>query len=308
MKIHKMPLLGRLTSTEDKRQMSRRTVLTFMAWGPIIFTAVVGVQTRISSSDWQFPTATAQQEAVVYAYAPYVRKLHSLGNGERLDQGAALSLANDWISAASGGELEPLRPAFFEDRSEDGIKSEIIEAQQELTSLLLKAAQQGQGLSKGERVTYALTAINLVETLKYSDFRTLYLANKEQGRAVGILAELAPGLDGATKAKVAKELDEAKVSFEKFDEVTKVARQQYAESKIRRGLEPLRIEEVQLAHNMANRLTTTGEVSTLGRLYASNDSLPEYVTQLGIAWASCQSHNARVVKLLETLDTPASQQ
>jgi hypothetical protein len=307
MKIHKMPLLGRLVPTEDKPQMSRRTVLTFMAWGPIIFTAVVGVQTRISKPDWQFPAATESQEAVVYAYSPYVQKLHSLGNGDRLDQNAALSLANDWISAAEHGELKPLRPAFFEDRSEDGIKAEIINAQQELTSLLLIAAERGEGLSIDERAKFALTAMNLAETIKYSDFRTLYLANKEQSRAVGILAELAPTLDAATKDVVAKELNEAKVSFEKFDEVTRLARQQYAESKIRRGLEPLRIEEVQLAHNLANRITSTGEVSSLRRLYASNDSLPEYVTQLGIAWGSCQSHNSRVEKLLDTLDQPSQQ-
>ena len=306
MKIEKKALLGWLGRTEDKSQMSRRTVFTLMAWGPILFTAVVGIQTRLDKPDWQFPAATPKQEQVVYAYAPYVQKVHSLRNRE--DGSSALVLAKDWLAAANAGELQTLRPAFFEDRSEEGIKAEIIGAQQELTSLLLGVAQREQGLSTAERAKYALTAIKLAESLKYSDFRTLYVANKEQGRAVGILAELAPSMDEATKETVTDELNSAKVSFEKFDEVTKLARQQYAESKIRRGLEPLRIEEVQLAHNLSNRITSTGEVSTLRRLYASNDSLPEYVTQLGIAWVSCQSHNARVAELLETLEAPASQQ
>src|SRR5690349_13522539 len=98
MDLTRMALTGKLWRSEDNFQMRRRTVLTVMAWSPILFTAFIGLQTRLWQPEWQFPSATPEQEELVYAYAPIVEKVHAATDSPKASQQELVQVGKEWLA------------------------------------------------------------------------------------------------------------------------------------------------------------------------------------------------------------------
>src|SRR5205085_8462645 len=131
-----------------------------------------------------------------------------------------------------------------------------------------------------------LLGLKLSESLKDSDFRTLYLGSKEQNRGFQLLIQLAPSMSESLKDRVRTVAKQVAVEPAEFAQMTHTARSQFAEYKVRRGLEPLRIEEAQIAYSVTERMQSKDkpEKAAVRPLYASASDVPQYVTELGLAW------------------------
>ncbi|MEA2553267.1 MAG: hypothetical protein QOJ65_1443, partial [Fimbriimonadaceae bacterium] len=170
---------------------------------PIVFSGFVALYSRGYQDNHVTPTGTQEQDARVLAYAPFVKESKVVFNKGQIDREKLLALATRWDKAASASALKPLVPVSFEDSPEEGGRGEIMLAKSQVVAALLEDSRLlGEAGKADQAANEALLAMRLSESLKYSDFHSVYLAGQEQRKAVSRLHQVAPMLDAEARESV----------------------------------------------------------------------------------------------------------
>ena len=240
------------------RPGSRATKAVLIAC-PVVFTCFVGIYSRSYNDGFQVPSGTPAQDAVAFAYAPYVNQTNALfGSGTTpKDRSAMLNLATKWDSAVQHDQLQPLVPVSFEDNPEEGPRASIMKAKATLVSGLLDdATNQAQNGHAHAASSEALLATRLSESLKYSDFTSVHVAAFEEERAAAILSKVSKHLSPDDKAHIRDGLQLIKSNSGELATMTRFSRVQYYDYQRRMSKTPVSIEDVHRTVLFTKRVTS----------------------------------------------------
>src|SRR5579885_2392248 len=189
---------------------------------PVLFSAYVATSGRAQPDDDLAPSGTPAQDEQVFAYAPYVKATDQLLQTSHVKRDQLLAVANKWDKAVQNNTLNPILNVSFEDNMEEGARAEIFQANSRLTGALIDDAQQQAAANNTKLATQdALLAMRLTESLKYSDFHSVFAGCAQEGLEMAFLRELAPEMDPATKAEVRAQLAQMSASnVEDLDALT----------------------------------------------------------------------------------------
>lgn len=270
----------------DNMALPRMRVRSILAAAPILLSGYVGFHARTHSDAFAVPSASQEQDAQVLAYAPLVRD--SRIAIEAGDASGIVNVGKQWVDAAKSGHLKPLYPTCFEDGSRIGGKAEVMRARAKLVDALLRASRESRA-STSTRFDSAILALRVSESLKYSDFRTVYACGGEQRRALTALKDLIPQMSEAQRQSAKKAATELKENQGTLKSLTSFSRRQYYDWMERQGVEPLSIEDVRRAVRITDQIAdapTDKRTAQLVRspLSSRNDAEPEYFTEVSVAW------------------------
>jgi len=273
------------------RKLSKAVLLAC----PIVFTVFVGVYSRSYDDPHIVPSGTPAQDALVFAYVPFVKETGQVfgSSAEPQNRKAMLKLAHKWDTASQNGILQPLLPVSFEDSPQEGARSSVMHAKATLVSGLLDDATSLVHANKNhEAVQEALLATRLTESLKYSDLTSVNVANTEEDRALGILRRAGSRLDAAGKAEVRDGLSAITGNSDDLVALTRFSRIQYYDYLARVNKAPVSIEDVHQTVLVTKRITSDPRspealnYARMSLLQTPEDDGPEYLSDLRLAWSS----------------------
>lgn len=274
---------------------------------PLVLTCCIGIYSRSYNDDFVVPTGTPAQDAVAYAYVPYVKDTKHVFRTETPIRSELLDLAERWDQAARAGKLQPVIPVSFEDSPEVGARSSINRAKSTLVAGLLDdAITQTRDQKYSEAARSAILGIRISESYKYSDFNAVYQSSVEQRRAEDILARMIPHLDSSDKVAVRDSLNLIKANSQELATLTKFSRIQYYDYLRRVSKEPVSIEDVHRAVLVSKRIESdptskdTLRYVRSSMMQNSSDNGTEYLTELRMAWAGETSNQAKAKRLIDS--------
>jgi hypothetical protein len=278
---------------------------------PLFFTGFVAFKSRTSQDPYQIPSGTPAQDARVLAYAPYVAQTQELVRGQEWyleNRTQLLALCMQWDEAVRKEELKPVFPVSFEDVPEEGARNSIVRAKSQLVSFLLTDAhRQFKRGQNAQAVEESLLAMRLSESLKYSDFASVYRSANEQKRAVALLESHLDSADPEQRAKIAGQLEQIRADRANLDAMTRYSRIQYYDWLKRMHKDEIKIEDVHRMVLVTHRITTDPTSKDTLRyiksaiVEGSGEDSPEYLSQLRLAYSSERSNQHGIARLSQQL-------
>ena len=276
---------------------------------PLIFTCYVSISSRTYSDDHIVPSGTPAQDAQVYAYVPFVKATSSiLHNASGPDRQALEGLATQWVEAAQKDQLQPLVPISFEDDPEEGARGTIMHAKSKIVAALLDDAVQLAKHGHGPQAAHeALLATQLSETLKYSDFNSVFVASVEEQRAGAILRKVAPHLNQVETTDVRNGLAYIENRSKELGALTRFSRIQYYDYMERMSKTPISIEDVHRTVLLTERVSSspssrrTMDFVRTEMVANPTEDGPQYLSDLRVAWASEHSNEAALARIAASL-------
>jgi len=293
-------------STVKPRSQFSKSVLIAC---PLLFTGFVGIYSRNYSDEHIVPAGTPAQDAMVLSYTPYVRQANEIFNvAGQPDRAKVLQVAHNWEKGISDGKLQPLVPVSFEDSPQEGARSEIFQANSRIVdSLLDDASDRTRAGQYHQAAQEALLATRLSESLKYSDFDSVYAASAEQKRATALLKKMAPRLSPDDKVSLRNDLVAVQADAPELTTLTRYSRAQYYDYLGRMSKQPVSIEDVHRTVLVTKRIAsdptsrdTLAYIRT-NLMQTPMDDGPEYLSDMRLAWASEQSNQNHLQQFLQHL-------
>ena len=277
---------------------------------PLLFSGFVALYSRHYMDGYQVRTSTAQQEARVLAYAPFVRDQQTLFSKSAygVDHKNLLALANRWVAAADNGTLQPLEKVSFDDSLQQGVRGQIFRSESAIVSALYDdAANIAANGHSDEAAKEVLTAVKLSESLKYSDFNSVFLSSVEERRAANFFARNSNDLSRDTKQQAREVFGKVTSNFANLDALTKQSRALYYEWAGRINKNPVSLEDVQRTAMITNEIALN-PASPKALFYVRHSILdsqedynPVYLSELRMAWRSEKSNQAAFRELVHDM-------
>jgi hypothetical protein len=283
---------------------ARKHFYQALAISPALMMVFIGVKSRTATPSFR-PVSGVSQQANINAYIPLVRQVRQAaadGNGQ-LSADEARKIAQSWVSQAQRGVLQPLRPAFYEDSTEDNAKSQILTAKTQVVIALIGFAQK-DGTAQTTASDLEL-ALQLTTSLKYSDFLSIYTCGTEQRKILQAMDPLIPQLKGQDLVTLKQSILSARGSEDQIDPLVLLARHQYAESRKRQGEDPIPLEESQKLVAISEEMRKDEGNAQLKQIDASPDlasnltDMPDYLPSLRLATGMERLNDRMVSQLIE---------
>jgi hypothetical protein len=279
----------------------------FLVACPILFVSWLGFQSRFKDDSYNVPCGTPVEDSQVLAYAPYVREVRLTLELNRLsaDRRKVLSLARSWDREFTKGRLLPLRQVSFEDAPTEGVRGEITRSRAELVSYLLEDADRlAAKKNYCDATNEVLLAMRLSESLKYSDFPSVNIANVEEKRELEFLTSNNAALCEKSRGQIATQLEAITRSHYYLLSATSVAKANLSEYEQRMGVS-LSPAELQQTAMLSSRIQSDGshdrilEMVRKHYLDADDDAGIEYLADLRLAWRSETETQSRVYSTIK---------
>jgi len=284
-----------------------RPVHRFVQASPILFAGYLFAVSHTANSSFQSVTDTPTQDAHIMAYAPFVKDAQSVTHRQTINRFELIALANKWDAGVKAGDLLPVTPVTFEDSVQDGARGTIFHAKALVVNALLDdASDQARNGNHQNSVDETLLALRLTESLKYSDFHSVFLSNVEEGRAIGLLRSESGSIDDATKANVRTALLAINKGDDQLETLTKESRVQYYDYLRRTSQVPISIEDIHRTTYVTERIASNPASSDMMRyvstaLRTQDDGAPEFLSDLRLAWAAQGSNREVIAKAIKEL-------
>lgn len=279
---------------------------TFLLACPLAFTGFVAIYSRTYNDLYDLPAGTPAQDAQVMAYAPYVKHVKTLLGHNKTDYSREqlVNLARRWDQAVRQDVLQPLTPISFEDSIESGARGSILRAKSRLVTALMDDAKSlAKAGQTAKAVDETLLAMRISDSLKFSDFDTVYLCSTEQKHQTLLLSDLAGKMDEPTKEKVRSQLTQILAGSKDLDALTRASRIQYYDWMKRMSKDQISIEDVHRTALVTKAIINNpGSPDTIRYLRTevispAPDGSPEYLSELRLACKS-EQNNQRALKAL----------
>lgn len=276
---------------------------------PFAVTGLLAAYTRGHTDNFERPCATPVYDMQMLAYGPYVKAVKQTLRGDASkDRNAILALAKDWDEAVKQDKLVPVTPVSFEDSIEEGARGSILRAKARLVSALeADAAELAHEGQVKEAADETLLAMRLSESLKYGDFNTVYASSIEEKKQSDFLRRLMPQMDDSTKSAVRAQLSQVAARGGELDDLTRASRVQYYDWMMRMSKQAVTIEDVHQTSFVTKRIVSDPESrDTLQYIKSAitekaQDTGPEYLTELRLAWKAERTNQDRIQKLIKDL-------
>ena len=276
---------------------------------PLLFAGYAAIYSRSYQDPFETPAGTPAQDCLALDYSPLVKATRDLtANGDNVDRTHLLAIAQTWDQEVKAGQLSPIRAISFEDSPEVGARGSILRSKSFLVSGLLNDAKsQMLAGNVGVAVDETLLGMRLSESLKYSDFQSVYTASIEEKRATDFLERHVAEMDKDMKARVRSQLGAVSSNFTKLDSLTSDSRIQFYDYMARMTHEAVSIEDVHRTALLTKRITAdpmsreTIRLSHSSLFDSPTDDSPEYLTELRLAWVSESSNRRSISGLLNAL-------
>ncbi len=255
-----------------------------MVCAPAVLVSGIAVQSRTFEDEYLPVAMTAEQNARIDAYIPYVREASEAAR--QPDPDLWRETARHWIDADHGGGLKPVFPIAFDDVSTEGAKDSIFTSKLILSRRLAHYAyspivREAPKLAARDLVL----SIQLCEVGKYSDFNTVQTSAILQRIALHGLTKILPKLSPADMAEVRCKLAALASSQKSLDAILVSTKSQYKEWMHREGQVALGLDQGEkfVAANTGN---ATGDYATTGAsllVAGLSDEIPKYVSLASLA-------------------------
>lgn len=286
--------IGEQNPKDLRVTQARMLVYKVMVAAPVVLTLCIGVDSRTSVEPYEPIGYSRADNDVVTAYIPILKRAHeaTIKRADAIAIDEVRQVSTEWIALTERGTLQPLRPAFYEDSSQDGAKGQITRANSKLSSFLAAraraAADQGRHL---EAARDAVLAAELAQGVKYSDFQTVAACGMLQRRAFEVLERVGPHLGPVESRRMLIRLSRLRPNTKEMERMAARSRLLYFASKARVGEDTVRIE----ADPSLISLQTIGNEGPEEALRAVRNSLlassergpaPDYVSTVRFGFGS----------------------
>jgi hypothetical protein len=270
--------------------------------GPLILFGFLAFHSK-SVDSFQVPCGTSSKDAEAMAYAPIMRQgrllfSHSIYKVERR---SLLSLARLWDGKVKAGVLVPLTPVSLEDSPQEGERGAIMRMKSQVVSQLLSDAKRLAQNGKVDSATgEVLMAARLSESLKYSDFCSIYQAGLEERSESNFLATHWDRMSPATQAASRSEMALVVQKGTSLKSLTKLARDDFYDWK-QRMASPCTLEGVRRTLNVCKTVqedpTSRSSIKAI-QVGAGDDSEVSYLYEFRLAWRSERQTESAMSKML----------
>lgn len=272
---------------DDKQQMSaRKLIYRLMVVAPALFLIGIGVHARTMERDFERLENDPRTESHIQAYVPLLRETAAISqNDVRVRPGRLRQIAARWINGAQDGRLRALRPIAYEDTSTEGVKAQVFEVQSRLVALLTLAIDrdvQAHRLADGAQD--AIAALETANTLKYSDFLSLYNCANQQRNILRRAEKLLPSLAPADRTRLLEAIRTLIAEPKVLDGMANQSRLLFLSWRDRQGYPNLAIEDTRLLSEIPAMIESDDPLTLQAirrRVVASNDDfVPTYYSAL----------------------------
>lgn len=281
----RLPIPWRLA--DDKKQMSaRKLIYRLMVVAPALFLIGIGVHARTMERDFERLANDPRTESHIQAYAPLLLETRTVSQDDvRHRPGRLRQIAERWIDGARDGHLRPLRPIAYEDTSTEGVKAQVFEAQGRLVALLTLAIDRDLAAHRpSDAARDAITAMETANTLKYSDFLSLYNCANQQRHILIRVQKLLPDLPPVDRARLLEATRTMIAEPKVLDGMANQSRVLFLSWRDRQGYPNLAIEDTRLLSEIPAMIESDDPLTLQAirrRVVASNDDfVPTYYSAL----------------------------
>lgn len=277
---------------------------------PLLFSGTVALYSRHYTDGYQVHTSTPLQEDRVLAYAPLIHEQYRIfsKSNSSVDRTKLLALANKWADEARDGKLQPLEKVSFDDSLQQGVRGQIFRTESAIVSALFDDADQLAANGQVDQaVREVLLGVKLSESVKYSDFNSVFLASEQEMRASSFVRRNKDGLSRDTKQQAKEVFNQVAANFANLDAMTKQSRAQYYEWAARISNNPVSLEDVQRIAMVTNQIASNpGSAKSIFYVRTSivdsqEDNSPEYLSELRMAWRAEKTNQASCQQLVRDI-------
>jgi hypothetical protein len=291
---------------------ARKLIYRFMVLAPALFLAGIGVNARSISTEFDTVRNDSRSDAQIFAYVPYMRECQApLRHDSESDLRLAMRTAKDWIAGAQEGKLKPLLPSAYEDTSSEGVKSQVFDAKSTLEGRIISGIQDKVEAGKFEEATRCtVTALELGEILKYSDFISLYNCASEQRRALLAIQPCVDRLSPDQRERIRIAVRRVQTNSDQVDRMVRRSRNLFLAWRVRNHYQPLPIEDTRMLAEIPAIIKGEGAASMTqlrDRMFVTTDrSVPSYFSSVRLGVCASNWLDGDREELLATLDRPKS--
>lgn len=224
---------------------ARKLVYHLMILSPLLTLASIALETRVFAEPWDEDPVVPTIEQSITAYVEVLRKTQQELEIDAPRPESIRAVADLWIDGRKAGELRSLPPRTYEDVPRDGARGQILEGRglvlANLHGLIREDVRQGRYDLAAQD---CLRALEVGETLKYSELYTVGASTIDQRVTLGQLEEILPHLEEQQAAEIRVRLRDLRDRQKPLDRLISLSRQQFVEASKRQGTAPLSQEDV----------------------------------------------------------------
>lgn len=205
----------------------------------------IALETRVFAEPWDEDPVVPAIERGITAYVDVLRLTQqdlSVGTPtpERIR-----AIADLWIEGREAGRLKPLPPRTYEDLPRDGARGQIFEGRGLVLSQLHALIRADMArLDFDAAADDCLRALEVAETLKYSELTTVGASTIDQRVTLTQLEEILPHLAPDRAAQVRDHLRVLRDRQQPLDKLVSLSRQQFLDATRRRSTSPVSQSDV----------------------------------------------------------------
>jgi hypothetical protein len=190
---------------------TRRNALKGIFIAPAILMLGVAVQSRPNYIDFDRLITDVTADQKISQYVPVVRATDTLLSQSRRTPEDLERVARLWTEGADTGKLKPLRAQTYEDSIHLGVKGQILSCAKALAHELDKSSKTARAEGNyAASAEYLVTAMRLMQPLRYSDLTSIAVVGGAQRRYLKELALVWPQLDDTKRSSLAGQIEEIK--------------------------------------------------------------------------------------------------
>jgi hypothetical protein len=214
---------------------------------PFFLLASLGMKAETSREGFTFVACSSKENAKISAYAPFVKASVALGHDFRdIPAKTSRGLAYRWLAGAKVGLLQPLKAVAFEDNSRDGVKSEIVNANIDVSEACNELAEvEKEQHHWDQSAKDALLGASVLEVSKFFDFSSLSVCSMVQRRSLNTVAEEWPRLSKDVKAQILREALALRANDDTLAQMAMKARDELLQYEVRRGYDYRKLASTQ---------------------------------------------------------------
>lgn len=217
----------------------RKAVLNLLAAGPFLLLGLIGLNSRMDRTDWQFVEYGPTTSAKIYAYVGPIRAA-TYASQVSASEWEIEYIVDYWIDEAQDGRLTDILPASAQLDAVSGPYQEILDSKRTLAIAAQKVAKamEHRGDINGAVRIHA-KILELGEIAKYGEFTSYTSAAVEQSEALRNIARLAPRLDEAERQQLSRAVSALKWPQKSFSTVIGHITVAYQRDRTRAGDDPI---------------------------------------------------------------------
>jgi hypothetical protein len=189
--------------------MVKRAVYYALASGPFLLLGMIVINSRLRVNDWQFVEYGSETSSRIHAYAGPVSQVRQrIAYGKSYTADDLRSVIALWLDAYARGDLQDVQPATTIEYGMTPVYQQILDAKQILVSAAIRQGDQLRSEGEhGEAAEFYVSAAELANVGKYSEFLSITEGAIYQIASIERLVAISPELDAAKCAEIAARID-----------------------------------------------------------------------------------------------------